>query len=100
MLDEQLKAVRADTELLMRDAQNLFHEAKSLSGEKADALRAQGVAMLDSALAQVQQFQNKAIEKSKAVATGTNTYVHEHPWRAVGIAAVVGTLVGMLIARK
>jgi len=100
MLDEQLKAVRADTELLMRDAQNLFHEAKSLSGEKADALRAQGAAMLDSALTQVQQIQTKAVEKSKALATSTNTYVHDHPWQAVGVAAVVGTLVGLLIARK
>jgi ElaB/YqjD/DUF883 family membrane-anchored ribosome-binding protein len=100
MLDEQLKAVRADTELLMRDAQNLFHEAKSLSGERADALRAQGAAMLDSALTQVQQIQTKAVEKSKALATSTNTYVHDHPWQAVGVAAVVGTLVGLLIARK
>lgn len=100
MLDEQLRAVRADTELLVRDAQNLFHEAKSLSGDRADALRAQGAAMLDSALAQVQQIQTKAVEKSKALATSTNTYVHDHPWQAVGVAAVVGTLVGLLIARK
>lgn len=100
MLDEQLRAVRADTELLVRDAQKLFHEAKSLSGDRADALRTQGVAMLDAALAQVQQIQTKAVEKSKALATSTNAYVHDHPWQAVGVAAVVGTLVGLLIARK
>jgi len=26
--------------------------------------------------------------------------VHEHPWRAIGICAAVGVLVGMLIARR
>jgi ElaB/YqjD/DUF883 family membrane-anchored ribosome-binding protein len=30
----------------------------------------------------------------------TDDYVHEHPWRAVGVAAAVGFLVGLLVNRR
>jgi len=30
----------------------------------------------------------------------TDTYVRDNPWRAVGISAAVGALVGILIARR
>lgn len=41
-----------------------------------------------------------AVEKTKQAAKVTDDYVHEHPWRAVGVAAAVGVLVGMLISRR
>jgi ElaB/YqjD/DUF883 family membrane-anchored ribosome-binding protein len=39
------------------------------------------------------------VESTKAAARATDEYVHDHPWRAVGIAAGVGLVVGMLISR-
>ena len=40
------------------------------------------------------------IEKSKQAARATDEYVHENPWKAVGIAAGVGLVVGLLIGRR
>ena len=37
---------------------------------------------------------------TKEAARATDEYVHEHPWQAVGAAAGVGFLIGMLIARR
>jgi ElaB/YqjD/DUF883 family membrane-anchored ribosome-binding protein len=34
------------------------------------------------------------------VARATDDYVHEHPWRAVGAAAGVGLIIGLLISRR
>ena len=38
--------------------------------------------------------------KAKEAARATDEYVHEHPWQAIGTAAGVGLLVGLLIGRR
>jgi ElaB/YqjD/DUF883 family membrane-anchored ribosome-binding protein len=30
----------------------------------------------------------------------TDEYVHENPWKAIGVTAALGLIVGMLIARR
>ena len=40
------------------------------------------------------------VTKSKAAARATDDYVHDHPWKAVGVAAGVGLLIGLLLNRK
>jgi ElaB/YqjD/DUF883 family membrane-anchored ribosome-binding protein len=39
------------------------------------------------------------VVKAKQAARATDDYVHENPWRAVGIGAGVGLIIGMLISR-
>lgn len=39
-------------------------------------------------------------ERTREVAKATDHYVHEHPWKAIGVAASIGLLVGMLIGRR
>jgi ElaB/YqjD/DUF883 family membrane-anchored ribosome-binding protein len=100
MLESNLKTVRGDLKALMQDAQALFTQATQSGGIKADELRSRGMDLLDSALEHVQQLQNVTLEKGKELADSTDDYVRENPWQAVGLAAAVGVLIGMLIARK
>lgn len=37
---------------------------------------------------------------SKRAAAATDEYVHENPWTAIGIAAAVGLLVGVLLGQR
>jgi ElaB/YqjD/DUF883 family membrane-anchored ribosome-binding protein len=39
------------------------------------------------------------VARAKQAAKATDDYVHENPWKAVGIGAGVGLIVGMLISR-
>ncbi len=100
MLANNVKTVRNDMKTLLRDAQELFREATAASGEKAEELRQKGIGLLEAAGAKAQELQAAAIESGKEAAKSTDEFVHEHPWKAVGIAAGVGLLVGLLIARK
>lgn len=100
MLESNINTVRTDLKTLMRDAQALFAEAAASSGSKAEELRSRGMKLLDSAIDGAQHLQHAAIEKGKKIAHDTDHYVHEHPWRAIGISAAVGVLIGMLIARR
>ncbi len=100
MLESNINTVRTDLKTLMRDAQALFNEAASAGGSKADELRTKGMKLLDSAIDNAHHLQQAAVEKGKKIAHDTDNYVHEHPWRAIGISAAVGVLIGMLIARR
>ena len=100
MQESTINTVRSDLKTLVRDAQALFAEATAASGGKADELRAKGMKLLDSAIDSAHQLQQATLEKGKQIAHDTDTYVHEHPWRAMGISAAVGLLIGMLIARR
>jgi ElaB/YqjD/DUF883 family membrane-anchored ribosome-binding protein len=100
MVEPSVKTVRNDMRTLMRDAQDLFQEATSVTGEKADELRANGMKLLEAALAKAQDVQSVALETGKEAAASTDEFVKEHPWKAVVISAGVGLLLGMLIGRK
>lgn len=100
MLTSNIKTVRNDMKTLVKDAQELFREAGHATGEKAEELRAKGLVLLDSAMEKAQEMQAIAIEKGKVAARTTDEFVHENPWKAVGIAAGAGLLIGMLISRK
>jgi ElaB/YqjD/DUF883 family membrane-anchored ribosome-binding protein len=100
MLASNVKTVRNDMSTLLRDAQDLFREATSATGEKADELRKKGISLLETATIKGQELQAAAIETGKEMVETADDFVQENPWKSVAIAAGVGLLVGVLIARK
>lgn len=100
MHESQIETVRNDLKSLVREAQALFDEAASAGGARADELRTQASRMLDDALHRAHELQDAAIKRGRQIAHDTDAYVHEHPWRAIGVAGAIGVLVGMLIARR
>jgi ElaB/YqjD/DUF883 family membrane-anchored ribosome-binding protein len=100
MLTPHLKTARTDMKSLVKDAQELFHEATSATGEKADALRSKGLNLLEVALTKAQDVQTAALDTGKELASTTDDYVQENPWRAVAISAGIGLLIGLAMGRK
>ncbi len=99
-MENNLKTVRTDLRSLLRDAQDLFREATSSTGMKADDLRERGLELLDTALVKAQDLQSVALDTSKEVVDTADSYVKDNPWRAVAISAGVGVLLGMMIGRR
>lgn len=100
MLESNLKTVRTDLRSLLRDAQNLFREATSSTGMKAEDLRVRGLDLLDTAMVRAQDIQSVARDTSKEVVDTADSYVKENPWRAVAISAGVGVMLGMMIGGR
>lgn len=98
----EFKTTTADNELkaLVRDAQALLEEATAAGGAKAEEMRAQGMKMLDQAISVAHDLQEAAVRKGRKIAHDTDEYVHEQPWRAIGIAGAIGLIIGMLIAKR
>jgi ElaB/YqjD/DUF883 family membrane-anchored ribosome-binding protein len=100
MLENNISTVNTDVKTLMNDAKELFAAAASLTGEKAEEVRARGMRLLDSALAKAQDAQAQAMVTGKEMAAQADVYVKENPWRSIAAAAGVGLLVGVILGRK
>ena len=89
-----------DFNLVVADTEELLKSAALTGGDKANAWRAQVEQNLKIAKEKMIQMERTAVEKTKAAARATDGYVHENPWQAIGIAAGVGFLLGLLLSRK
>ena len=100
MHKSSIRTTRGDLRTLVKDAQDMFHEAALSTGEKAEELRVKGLELLDAAVVKAQNAHTAAIETGKEIATSTDEYVHENPWSAVAVSATIGLLLGLIISRK
>jgi ElaB/YqjD/DUF883 family membrane-anchored ribosome-binding protein len=90
----------ADLKIVVADAEELLRATASQAGEKAIAARERIQASLAAAKIKLVEAERAALEKAKQAAKEADEYVHEHPWKAVGIAAAAGLVLGLLIGRR
>lgn len=100
MSDHSTEALRRDVQTLIQDAKILFNDASALGSEEAEDLRRKGASLLHRALDGLVALERNAVRTGRQFVNGTNQYVHENPWMAVGVSAGVGVLIGMLISRR
>lgn len=89
-----------DLRLVVEDAEALLHATASQAGESAAAARARIQRSLQIAKDRLIDAEEAVIDRTKEAAQVTDQYVHENPWKAIGISACVGAIIGMLIARR
>lgn len=88
-----------DLRVVVSDAEELLRATASQAGEKVSAARERIQEHLAVAKEHLLDAQEHVTAKAKQAARVTDEYVHENPWRAVGIAAGAGLIIGMLISR-
>lgn len=87
---QDLKAVVADAEALLKAT------AAAHAEPGVQDLRARLQARLDAARAGADAVKRQLDDSAEAV----DRYVHDHPWPAVGIAAGIGLIAGLLLSRR
>ena len=90
----------ADLKVVIADAEELLRATASVAGEKASAARARMEDSVRAAKVKLSKAQDAVADQAKAAAQATDDYVHTHPWKAVGFAAAIGVIFGMLISRR
>ena len=86
----------ADLKLVISDAEALLRATVGQAGETAAAARARMQESLESAKLKLGPLAEEAAEQVRAA----DGYVRANPWQAVGIAALAGIALGMLIGRR
>ena len=90
----------ADFKVVVADAEALLKATANDAGEKVVAARERIQGHLSDAKAQLAQAEAAIVDRTKQAARVTDQYVHDNPWKAVGISACVGLVIGLLIGRR
>ncbi len=98
-LSAQEKLV-TDIRAVIADAEEILKVTADQTGEKIANLRARIQDRLLDARIRLSNAEEVLIEKTRAAARAADDFVHDRPWQAVGIAAGVGFLVGLILGRR
>jgi ElaB/YqjD/DUF883 family membrane-anchored ribosome-binding protein len=90
----------ADMKVVVADAEEMLRVSANQAGDKFVELRGRLQDHLTKARASLADAQTAVVDKAKKVGHATDDYVHDHPWRSVGVAAGIGLVVGLLIGRR
>jgi ElaB/YqjD/DUF883 family membrane-anchored ribosome-binding protein len=98
-VESQEKLV-SDIKSVISDAEEMLSATADQAGEKVASLRARIQDRLHDAKVRLGEAEVLLVAKSKAAARATDAYVHESPWVSMGVAAGLGLLLGLAIARR
>lgn len=90
----------ADMKVVVADAEELLRATAGQAGEKVAELRGRIQDHLNAAKSSLADAQAAVIDRARQVGHATDDYVHDNPWRSVGVAAGIGFIVGLLIGRR
>jgi ElaB/YqjD/DUF883 family membrane-anchored ribosome-binding protein len=83
-----------------RPAESLRAATAAQTGEKIEEARAHAEESVRAAKARLSGIEDEALERARALADDADHYVRGNPWGAVGIAAGLGLVLGLLIGRR
>lgn len=89
-----------DFKVVVADAEALLKATADQGGDKLAALRARAESSLKVAKARMAEAQDEVLTRTRAAAKATDVYVHDNPWQAIGVAAGIGMVIGLLIGRR
>ena len=93
-------ALITDVKSGLNNVEELLREAATRTGDRATELRDSAMAALRSASESMVDLQENMLERGKKAARATDDYVHDNPWRSLGIAVATGFVIGLLINRR
>lgn len=98
--ESKIEQLVDDFKTVIEDAEALIEATASQSGELISEVRSKAEKSLANAKVGLMQTQTFVIGKSKEAAKITDDFVHENPWKSIGIIAAMGIVIGILVARR
>jgi ElaB/YqjD/DUF883 family membrane-anchored ribosome-binding protein len=89
-----------DLRVVIADAEELLRMTADQASEGAADVRSRVQDRLNQAKIELVKVQEAAVAKAKAAGVATDEFVHENPWRSIGVATGIGLVVGLLVSRR
>lgn len=87
--------LRNDLQAVARDAEALLKATADVSGERIGEIRAR----TQDTLRRVYDHLNERNQQVRRLARNADSYVREHSWSSIAVAAGMGLLLGLLIGK-
>jgi ElaB/YqjD/DUF883 family membrane-anchored ribosome-binding protein len=89
-----------DLKSVIGDAENWLKDAAGQGAEASSDIRARFEDTLRTARSDLRKLEDSLLAQGRSAADSANVYVHDNPWKSVGLGTAVGVIVGLLIARR
>ena len=89
-----------DTKLLIADAQEILQLIADKTSENVTDLRFRLEDKIAKYKKDLARLQEASVAKVKEVGQATDDYVHHEPWKAIGIAAAIAFVAGVLVGHR
>jgi ElaB/YqjD/DUF883 family membrane-anchored ribosome-binding protein len=90
----------SDLRAVLEDAEGLLTATAGQAGERIQAARDRAKETVRVARERLTDAQEEVTRRARAAAKDADKYVRDNPWQAVGIAAGVAFLIGLLVSRR
>ncbi len=103
-LEEGLEGIKslatAEMQRLIADIEELLPRISGVEDADVVSVRARILRTLEAAKAGIADGTDALKRQAASTVTATDDYVHRNPWAAIGVAALVGALLGALASRR
>lgn len=89
-----------DLRSVVSDAEALLKATAGMAGDQVEAARERAQDSLKAARARMGDLQDDVLAQARDAVESTDRYVRESPWAAVGVAAGVAFVLGVLVGRR
>lgn len=96
-LQSPMKDLRRDLQAVARDTEALLKATAEVTGERVQEARARTEKSLHNVVDHL--YDRRMQRRVRRIARHTDTYVRDHSWSVIGVAAGVALLVGLLSRR-
>jgi ElaB/YqjD/DUF883 family membrane-anchored ribosome-binding protein len=100
MTEVHKSKLMSDLRVVIADAEELLRMTSDQASESAADVRSRVLERMNQAKADLLHLQEAAVAKAKAAGHATDEFVHENPWKSMGIAAGIGLVMGLLVSRR
>lgn len=98
--DRAARGASSEVRNLISDVEELVKRVTNVSDADVARIRARVERTLADAKTSINQGTDRMRAQADQAATVTDEYVHERPWTAIGLAAVLGVAIGMIASRR
>jgi ElaB/YqjD/DUF883 family membrane-anchored ribosome-binding protein len=85
---------------VFQDAENLVQETAAQTEPKVQEARSRASESLREARARLESAEEHALESARKLVGQAEKYTRRNPWRAIGVAASAGVVVGLLVGHR
>jgi len=89
-----------DLRAVLEDAESLLTATAGQAGERIQKARERAQETVRVARERLADTQDDVVRRAREAAKETDSYVRDNPWQAVGIAAGVAFIIGVLVSRR
>ncbi|MFM1887281.1 MAG: hypothetical protein RL026_2438 [Pseudomonadota bacterium] len=89
-----------DVRQVMADVEELLKATAGQAGDRIEEARARAERTLGAAKARLGSMEDQVTAQAREAAGQADDFVRGNPWQAIGIAAGVAFLVGLLVSRR